>query len=89
MVSIFFFFLLAPVIIFEQTACASLTEIKQHGDNRVDYFGITAGGGGGGLYHSQGWTKSTSHRGITTNGALQCRNKKKSLPHLIKMRKPY
>lgn len=44
------FFLLAPVIIIEQTACAtsigSLTEIKQHGDNGMDYFGITARGGG-------------------------------------------
>lgn len=43
----FFFFFLAPVIIIEQTACATsigkLTEIKQHGDNGMDYFGITAG----------------------------------------------
>lgn len=78
MVSVFFFLFLAPVIIIEQTACAtsigSLTEIKQHGDNGMDYFGITAGGEM--AYHSQGWTKSTSHRGITTNAILQCRNKK-------------
>lgn len=46
-----FFLLLAPVIIIEQTACAtsirSLTEIKQRGDNGMDYFGITAGGENG------------------------------------------
>lgn len=48
----FFFFPLpfAPVIIIEQTACAtpvgSLTEIKQHGDNGMDYLGITAAGKG-------------------------------------------
>ena len=39
-------------------------------------------------YHAQGWTKSTSHRGITTNGALQCRNRKR-FPHLNKMMKSH
>lgn len=74
MVSVVFF--LAPLIIIEKTACAtsrgSLTEIKQHVDNGMDYFGITVGGGGVEMvYRSQGWTKSTSHRGITTNAVLQ------------------
>lgn len=40
-------FFLAPVIILEQTVCAtskeSLMWIQQHGDDGVDYFGITAG----------------------------------------------
>lgn len=46
----------------------------QHEDNGMDYFGITAEGKI--VYHSQGWTKSTNHRGITTNAILLCRNKK-------------
>lgn len=36
------------MIIIEKTECAtsigSFTGIKQHGDNGMDYFGITAGG---------------------------------------------
>lgn len=47
MVNIFSSFFLAPVIILEQTLCAtskgSSMWIKQHGHGGVDYFGITAG----------------------------------------------
>ena len=60
--------------------------IKQHGDNGMDYFAFTAGFEI--VYHSQGLAKSTSHRGMTTNGILQCWNKK-ILPHLNRMMKTY
>lgn len=44
--------------------------MKQHGDNGMDYFRITAEGKM--AYLSQAWTKSISHRGMTTNAIFQC-----------------
>lgn len=70
------------MIIIEQTACAtwirSLTEIKQHRNNGMDYFGITAetGGVGGCMILRDGqYCKYKLHRNHNKVGFLVLKQK--------------